>query len=157
MLAPLHARQARHRIMIKYVIRGLFTIGACVLSFLLWTAFHIPGFGDVDVANAVEQAVAQSYGQFEPRGEADKTYRGKAIYAHPGSGGNPSLVIYEVTDQADRQRIVAAARAALDKAQAHSVTLRFYERQNVTQYSGGGIRRGPEHLIETVRVSQAAQ
>jgi len=153
MLASLHALQGRGCIMIKYVIRGVFTIGACVLSFLLWTAFHIPGFGDVDVANAVEQGVIQGYGQFEPRSAADKTFRGKAIYTHPGAGGNPSLVVYEVTDQAERQRVVAAARASLSKAQAHSVLIRFYERQNVTQYDGGGIRRGPEHLLESVRVS----
>lgn len=138
--------------MVKYVIRGVAVVGACVLSFLLWTAFHIPNFGDVDIANALADQVIASYGQFHPRTEVDKTSQGKVLYAHPGSGGNPTFVIYEVTDAADRARIAAATRQALNKAHAASATLKFYERQNVTHFEGGGIRRGPETLIETMTV-----
>jgi hypothetical protein len=142
--------------MISYLIRGVFVVGACVLSFLLWTAFHIPGFGDVDLANAVEKDVIDAYGHFEPRSVADHTHQGQAIYAHPGAGGHLSLVVYEVTDAADRARIVSAAHAALDKEDARSVHITFFERQNVTQYSGGGIRRNPEHRIDTVLVTRGS-
>jgi hypothetical protein len=136
--------------MVKYVIRGVAVVGTCVLSFLLWTAFHIPDFRDVDIANALADEVIASYGQFHPRTEVDKVSQGKVLYAHPGSGGTPTFVIYEVTDAAERARIVTATRQALAKAHAASATLKFYERQNVTHFEGGGIRRGPEQLIETV-------
>jgi hypothetical protein len=142
--------------MIKTAIRLVACVGACVLSFLLWTAFHIPGFHDVDVANAVAQDIIADYGQFVPRTQVDKTSQGKVLYPHPGSGGTPTLVMYEVTAPADRQRIVLAARAALQKEHADSVTLKFYARQNVTHYEGGGIRRGPEQLLDTVQVRAGA-
>ncbi|HEX5355812.1 MAG TPA: hypothetical protein VFW93_06325 [Aquabacterium sp.] len=138
--------------MVKYVIRVVALIGACVLSFLLWTAFHIPNTGDIDIANALADDVMATYGQFHPRTEVDKTSQGKVLYAHPGSGGQPTFVIYEVTDAAERARIVNATRQALRKAHAASATLKFYERQNVTHFEGGGMRRGPEQLIETVSV-----
>lgn len=138
--------------MVKYVIRGVAVVGACVLSFLLWTAFHIPDFHDVDIANALADQVIASYGQFHPRTEVDKTSQGKVLYAHPGSGGTPTFVIYEVTDAGERARIVNATRQALAPAHATRATLMFYARQNVTHFEGGGIRRGPEQLIETVTV-----
>lgn len=138
--------------MVKYVIRGVAVVGACVLSFLLWTAFHIPDFRDVDIANALADKVIASYGQFHPRTEVDKTSQGKVLYAHPGSGGKPTFVIYEVTDASERARIVSATRQALGQAHAASATLKFYERQNVTHFDGGGMRRGPEQLIEAVTV-----
>lgn len=140
--------------MIKYIIRGIVLVGCGVLSFLLWTAFHIPNTQDVDIANALAHSVGAAYGQFLPRPEVDQTSRGKVLYTHPGASGNPTFVIYEVTEAADRSRIVNAARSGLATAQAHSVTIQFYERQNVTHYDGGGIRRGPEHLIETVKVTR---
>jgi len=143
--------------MVKYVIRGVALVGACVLSFLLWTAFHIPNTDDVDIADALAADVITAYGQFVPRPEVDKTSHGKVLYPHPGSSGNPTFVIYEVTDAADRTSIVEAARASLAKAHAHSVTIKFYDKQNVTHYEGGGIRRGPEQLIDTVKVTRADQ
>lgn len=142
--------------MIKYIIRGVCVVGAGILSFLLWTAFHIPGFGDIDVANAVAQDVRTAYGQFLPRDQVDRTHQGKALYAHPGSGADPRLVIYEVTSPQDQARIVAAARASVHMQHAQGVTIQFYEHQNVTQYSGGGQRRGPEHLLGTAHVGQGA-
>ena len=138
--------------MVKYVIRGVAVVGAGVLSFLLWTAFHIPDFRDVDIANALADPVIASYGQFHPRTEVDKTSQGKVLYTHPGSGGRPTFVIYEVTEAADRAAIVRATKQALGQAHAAGATLKFYVRQNVTHFEGGGIRRGPEQLIETVSV-----
>lgn len=138
--------------MIKLAIRLVALVGACVLSFLLWTASRIPNSDDVDVANAVAQAIIAEDGHFVPRPQADASGAGQALYAHPGAGGHPTLVVYEVLDAGQRARIVAAARKALAPAHAHSVTLSFYERQNVTHFEGGGVRRGPERLIETVRV-----
>ena len=107
---------------------------------------------DIDIANALADRVIASYGQFHPRVEVDKSSQGKVLYAHPGSGGTPTFVIYEVTDAGERARIVNATRQALRDAHAASATLKFYERQNVTHFEGGGIRRGPEQLIETVVV-----
>ncbi len=135
--------------MIKHVIRGVALVGACVLSFLLWTAFHIPNTQDIDIANALADEVMARDGQFHSRLEVNKTSQGKVLYAHPGPGGTPTFVIYEVTDPAERARIVAATRQALGKTHAARATLKFYERQNVTHFEGGGIRRGPEHLLET--------
>lgn len=141
--------------MVTYLIRGVAFIGACVLSFLLWTAFHIPDTRDIDIANALADAIRQADGQFLPRAEVDRTGKGKALYLHPGPEGTPTFVIYEVTDPAERELIVRATRAHLVPAQARRATLRFYERQNVEHFSGGGVRRGPERLIDTVVVTPA--
>lgn len=142
----------RIKIMIKYLISVVGVFGACVLSFLLWTAMHIPGFDDVDTANEVAQDISTAYGQFLPRPQVDLTHTGKVIYTHPGSGANPHLVIYEVLLPIDQAHIAAAAQAAMSKYHARSVTIEFYERQNVTQYEGGGIRRGVEHLLATTHL-----
>ncbi|WP_374255699.1 hypothetical protein [Aquabacterium sp.] len=148
----LKAFQPYPRNMIKMAIRAVALVGACVLSFLLWTAFHIPDFSDAAVANQVAQDVTQAYGQFPPHAEADKTGRGKILYAHPGSGKKPTLVVYEVVEQADRDKVIQAARTAMTQAHANGLTVKFFERQNVTHYDGGGIRRGPEQLIDTVEL-----
>ncbi|MFZ4550396.1 MAG: hypothetical protein ACOYNB_01105 [Aquabacterium sp.] len=133
-------------------IRAVALVGACVLSFLFWTAFHIPDFSDADVANQVAQDVTTAYGHFPPHAEADKTGHGKVLYAHPGAGKKPTLVVYEVTDLADRDTLIQAARQAMSEAHANGITVQFFERQNVTHYDGGGLRRGPERLIDTVEL-----
>lgn len=135
--------------MVKYVIRGVALAGAGVLSFLLWTAFHIPNTEDIDIANALADEVMARDGHFLPRPEVDKTSQGRVLYPHPGPGGTPTFVIYEVTEPAERARIAALTRAALAQTHARQATLKFYERQNVTHFEGGGIRRGPERLLET--------
>lgn len=137
-------------------IRLVAGVGACVLAFLLWTVAHIPRQHDIDIANAVAQEVMHDSGPFASRAQADRTGVGKALYAHPGAWAAPRLVIYEVTDPSERARIVQATRNALSQTHAHSATLMFYERQNVTHYPGGGMRRGPEHLLDTVEVEPAS-
>ncbi len=136
-------------VLVKRMIRVVFTLGACLIGYLLWLVAHIPSTADAETADRLGKALAQHYGHFPERAEVEKAGHGQIYYSHPGAFARPQVDVYEVTSPAEIAQLEAAARQALDEAHAQSVTLRFFEKENLTLFASGGRGHGPEHLLKT--------
>lgn len=136
-------------VLVKRLIRVVFVVGACLISYLLWLVAHIPSTDDAQTADRVGKAISQHYGHFPDRALVEKQGHGQIYYSHPGAFARPRVDLYEVTSPQDITLIEQAARQALDETHAHSVTLRFFEKENITLFASGGRGHGPEHLIKT--------
>lgn len=136
-------------LLVKRLIRVVFVVGACLISYLLWLVAHIPSTDDAQTADRLGKALSQHYGHFPDRTLVEKQGHGQIYYSHPGAFARPQVDLYEVTSDQDITLIEQAARQALDEAHARSVTLRFFEKENITLFASGGRGHGPEHLIKT--------
>ncbi|HET8871632.1 MAG TPA: hypothetical protein VFM48_14385 [Aquabacterium sp.] len=138
----------------KRMILVVSLVGAGLLSRLLWLVAHIPNFDDAAVADEVGHVISQQYGQFPDRAAVEKAGHGQIYYAHPGAFAKPRIDLYEVTSPADMARIEAAAHEALQEAHARAITLRFFEKENITLFASGGRGHGPEHLLKQEVIQQ---
>ncbi|HET8694094.1 MAG: hypothetical protein KGI91_11880 [Burkholderiales bacterium] len=132
----------------KRMILVVSLVGATLLSRLLWLVAHIPSFDDAAIADRVGHEISQQYGHFPDRAEVEKEGHGQIYFAHPGAFRKPRVDLYEVTSPADMARVEAAAREAVQDAHARSVTLRFFEKENIKLFASGGQGHGPEHLLK---------
>lgn len=138
-----------HNALTKRLTQVVFFVGACLLSVLLWLVAHIPSADDVAVADQVGKAMAQHYGHFPARDQVEKQGHGQIYYSHPGAFAHPQVDLYEVTVPQEITQVEAAARQALGEVHAKAVTLRFFEKENLTLFASGGRGHGPEHLLKT--------
>ncbi|MGE5451475.1 MAG: hypothetical protein ACM3VZ_06485 [Acidobacteriota bacterium] len=134
---------------VKRLIRVVFVVGACLISYLLWLVAHIPSTDDAQTADRIGKAMAQHYGHFPARSLVERQGHGQIYYSHPGAFERPRVDLYEITSPQDMAQIEQAVRQALTDVPANSVTLRFFEKENLTLFASGGRGHGPEHLIKT--------
>lgn len=135
--------------LIKRLIKVVFLLGACLISYLLWLVAHIPSTDDAETADRLGKSIALHYGHFPDRALVEKLGHGQIYYSHPGAFARPRVDLYEVTSPQDMALIEQSARQALDETHAKSVTLRFFEKENLTLFASGGRGHGPEHLLKT--------
>ena len=107
---------------------------------------------DYQVSADVGHYLAATHVVPEDTGEADRTHRGRIVYAGPGVNGNPHFTYYEVTSPHDMALLKEAAQLALQHVPAaKSVTLHFMERQVFhTSTNGGGFRGKERELLKVV-------
>ena len=103
------------------------------VGFFAYCATNIPAGADSDAANEIGKYVRAGYGKFEDRNRSQPEGKGKAMFFAPGSGLNPTLILYEVTAGEDIATIIRLAQEALDQSSAtNSVSLHFHEKQNLS-------------------------
>lgn len=136
------------------LIKLVFVIGGCLLSYLLWLLANIPHGSDDLIADKVGKLIAQQYQHFPDRAVVEKSGHGQIYYSHPGAFSHPRVDLYEVTSDQDIALIEQATRQALAQAHARAVTLRFFEKQNITLFASGGRGHGREHLIKSEVITQ---
>jgi hypothetical protein len=125
--------------------RLLLIVAFLPLLYLGYCATHIPGGMDVDAANQVGKFIAQGFGKFDDRQLVERTGKGKIWYVAPAVGPSPVFSIYEVTKPEEIAEIEQLANQALVTVPTvKAITLKFYERQNLTISNGGGASRGWE-------------
>ncbi len=129
--------------------RAVFVAGTTLFSALLWQVAHIPSTDDALVADQLGKLMATGYGRFPDRHQVEHQGHGQIYYSHPGAFAKPTVDLYEVTSPDDVERLEAAARRALAPAHAHSVTLRFFEKENQPLFASGGRSHAGERLIKT--------
>lgn len=146
---------SRVRAVVLLSLAGAIAFGGT--SFFLYGSrtadFHIiPDGHDRDLAVLVGHFIERSYGKFDDRRKAESPAGGKTYYTLESASGNPEVTLYEVTSQEDMESIESAAREALKGIpEIHSVTLLFYEKQNIN-WSGGV--RGYERLLKRERITR---
>ena len=87
--------------------------------------------------------------------DAYTTHVGKIVYVGPGINGYPHFTYYEVTAEADMEKLELAAEESLKHVpEAKKITLHFMEKQVLQQLSGGGVRRGSEKEIRKIFVKR---
>lgn len=130
--------------------------------------YGITTAGDVDQAAALEKAVASKTTAIHQFARDSTTRPGSPpIGVNPGSRAIltqlPEIVIYEIKDRAEQDKVIAAVQAVMREQKLKRVDLQFMDKENwiVTNYPNASIgeiasegKRGPEFQLRKVRISQ---
>jgi hypothetical protein len=124
------------------------------VAFLAYCATHVPTGADSDAANEIGKHVRAGYGKFDDKTRSQPEGTGKTLFISPGADRNPTLILYEVTGEEDIILVTRLAQEALDKSSdTNSVSLHFYERQNLRVSPSGGASRGWESAFKKIKLS----
>ena len=133
---------------------GLWLLLLFPIAFFAYCATHIPTGADSDAANEIGKYVRAGYGKFDDRNRSQPQGIGKSMFFSPGSGLNPTLILYEVTTEEDISLIIGLAQEALDQSsETKSVSLHFHEKQNLTVSPNGDTSRGWEIAFKKVKLT----
>jgi hypothetical protein len=130
--------------------------------------YGITTAGDVDKAAALEKAVVNKTTAIHQFGRDSATRPGSPpIGVNPGSEAiltqPPEIVIYEIKDRAEQDKVIAEVEAVMRDQKLKRVDLQFMDKENwiVTNYPNAGNgeiasegKRGPELQLRRVRISQ---
>ena len=139
-----------------------------VIMTIASVTYGITTAGDVDKAAALERAVVSKTTAIHRFVRDSATRPGSPpIGVNPGSGAiltqPPEIVIYEIKDRAEQDKVIAAVQAAMREQKLNRVDLQFMDKENwiVTNYPNASIgkiasegKRGPELQLRRVRIAQ---
>jgi hypothetical protein len=139
-----------------------------VIMTIASVTYGITSGEDVDEAAALEHALVSKTTAIH-KFVRDSTARpgGPPIGVNPGSRAiltqPPEIVIYEIKDRAEQDKVIAAVQAVMREQKLKRVDLQFMDKENwiVTNYPNASIgeiasegKRGPELQLRRVRISQ---
>jgi hypothetical protein len=135
-----------------------FVAGGIVVSCI----YGLTSGDDVDKAAALEKAVISKTTSIHRFVRNSMTRPDRPpIAVNPGSSAiltqPPLITVYEITDRAEQDKVIAAVEAVIREQKLKRVDLRFMDHENwiVTEYTNGSVgERGPELQLRRVRISQ---